>query len=88
MPMIEERAKFKLDAVDSLRAVKRIDVPILILAAEEDRRMDPVMVRTIYEVAGGPKEFWIIPGEGHESREFGKEFREKIFEFLKIIRKK
>jgi hypothetical protein len=46
------------------------------------------MVRTIYEVAAEPKEFWIIPGEGHESREFGKEFREKIFEFLKIIRKK
>jgi pimeloyl-ACP methyl ester carboxylesterase len=88
MPMIEERAKFKLDAVDSLRAAKRIDVPILILAAEEDRRMDPAMVRTIYEVAGGPKEFWIIPGEGHESRSFSKEYQEKIRTFLGKLRVK
>jgi hypothetical protein len=88
MPMIEERAKFKLDAVDSLRAVKRIDVPILILAAEEDRRMDPAMVRTIYEVAAGPKEFWIIPGEGHESRSFSREYQERIRTFLGKLRVK
>jgi hypothetical protein len=45
--------------------------------------MDPAMVRTIYEVAAEPKEFWIIPGEGHENRNFGREFRERISEFLK-----
>ena len=86
MPMIEERAKFKLDAVDSLRAIKQIHAPILILAAEEDRRMDPAMVRTIYEVAAEPKEFWIIPGEGHESRSFSKEYQKKICTFLGKLR--
>jgi hypothetical protein len=50
--------------------------------------MEPAMVRTIYDQAAGPKEFWIIPGEGHENREFGREFREKISEFLKITREK
>ena len=88
MPMIEERARFDVDEVDSLRAVGRIHAPILFLAAEEDRRMDPAMVRTIYDAAAGPKEFWIIPGEGHESRSFGKEYQEKIQTFLAKLRAK
>jgi len=88
MPMIEQRANFKVDAVDSLRAIKQIHAPILILAAEEDRRMDPAMVRTIYEVAAEPKEFWIIPREGHESRSFSKEYQEKIRTFLGKLRVK
>jgi len=88
MPMIEERARFDVDEVDSLRAVGRIHAPILFLAAAEDRRMDPAMVRTIYDAAAGPKEFWIIPGEGHESRSFGKEYQEKIQTFLAKLRAK
>jgi len=88
MPMIEERARFDVDEVDSLRAAGRIDAPILFLAAAEDRRMDPAMVRTIYDAAVGPKEFWIIPGEGHESRSFGKEYQEKIRTFLAKLRAK
>jgi hypothetical protein len=58
------------------------------LAGEKDVRMEPAMVKTIYDQAAGPKEFWIIPEEGHENREFGREFREKISEFLKVTRKK
>jgi hypothetical protein len=46
------------------------------------------MVRTIYEVAAEPKEFWIIPGEGHESRSFSKEYQEKIRTFLGKLRVK
>jgi pimeloyl-ACP methyl ester carboxylesterase len=88
MPMIEERARFDVDEVDSLRAAGRIHAPILFLAAAEDRRMDPAMVRTIYDAAVGPKEFWIIPGEGHESRSFGKEYQEKIRTFLAKLRAK
>jgi hypothetical protein len=44
--------------------------------------MPPEMVRTIYERAAGPKEYWMIPGEGHENRSFGQEFRDKIAEFF------
>jgi len=45
------------------------------------------MVRTIYDRAAGPKEFWVIPGEGHENRNFGEEFRKKISEFLGKLKK-
>ena len=87
-PMIERRLNFSLDEVDSLRAAAKIQAPMLVLAAEKDGRMEPAMVRTVYEAAAGPKEFWVIPGEGHESRKFGTQFQEKISEFLKSICKK
>jgi uncharacterized protein len=87
MPMIESRARFRVDEVDCLRAAEQIRAPVLVLAGEEDVRMPPEMVKTIYDRAAGQKEFWIIPGEGHENRGFGKEFREKIGQFLGKIRK-
>ncbi|NBS06459.1 MAG: alpha/beta fold hydrolase [Verrucomicrobia bacterium] len=63
-PMIESRANFRMDEVDSL---------------------DPAMVRTIYEAGAGPKEFWIIPGEGHENRTFQAKFCETIRDFLSRV---
>ena len=87
MPMIESRARFKVEDVDCLKAAALIRAPMLVMAGEKDERMPPAMVRTIYERAAGPKEFWIIPGEGHESRSFGQDFREKISQFLAQIRR-
>ena len=87
MPMIESRARFRVDEVDCLRAAEQIQAPMLLLAGEEDARMPPTMVRTIYDRAAGPKEFWVIPGEGHENRNFGNEFREKIADFLARLKK-
>jgi uncharacterized protein len=87
MPMIEQRARFQVDEVDCLKAAEQIRAPVLVLAGEEDVRMPPEMVRTIYDRAAGQKEFWIIPGEGHENRGFGEEFRAKIAGFLSRIRK-
>jgi pimeloyl-ACP methyl ester carboxylesterase len=87
-PMIEERAHFRMDDVNSLRAAAKIHAPMLVLAGEKDVRMDSAVVRTVYDAAGGPKEFWVIPGEGHENRKFGTQFQEKISEFLKSICKK
>ena len=86
MPMIEERAKFNVDEVDALKAAARIRAPMLVMAAERDHRMEPSMVRRIYEKAAGPKEFWIIPGEGHEARNFGDDFRNHIRAFLQRLR--
>ena len=86
-PMIEQRARFRIDDVNCLRAASEIRSPVLVLAGEEDMRMPPEMVRTIYDRAAGPKEFWVIPGEGHENRGFGQEFRDKIEKFLGRVRK-
>jgi len=87
MPMIESRVRFRVDDVDCLRAAEQVRAPLLVLAGEDDVRMPPPMVKTIYERAAGPKEFWVIPGEGHENRNFGNEFRKKIGDFLAGLKK-
>ena len=86
-PMIENRARFRMADVDCLQAAGRIRAPMLVLAAEKDTRMPIPVVRSVYDCAAGPKEFWVIPGEGHENRGFGAEFRKKIGDFLGKIRK-
>jgi pimeloyl-ACP methyl ester carboxylesterase len=86
-PMIESRANFRMADVDTIRAAGKIRAPMLVLAGEKDERMEPAMVRTIYDAGSGPKEFWIIPGEGHENRTFQAKFCEKIREFLSRVKK-
>jgi len=86
-PLIESRANFRMADVDSIRAAGKIRAPMLVLAGERDERMEPAMVRTIYDAGGGPKEFWVIPGEGHENRTFQEKFCEKIREFLSRVKK-
>jgi fermentation-respiration switch protein FrsA (DUF1100 family) len=85
-PMIESRVHFPMAEVDCLRAAGHIRAPMFVLAGELDERMPAAMVHTIYDKAAGPKDFWIIPGEGHENRKFGREFREKIQVFLAKLR--
>ena len=85
-PMIEQRARFRIDDVDCLRAAGEVRAPLLVLAAEKDTRMPIPVVRSVYDRAAGPKEFWVIPGEGHENRGFGKAFRTKIAEFFTKVR--
>jgi len=86
-PMIEQRARFRIDDVNCLRAAGEIRAPVLVLAAEKDTRMPIPVVRSVYDRAAGPKEFWVIPGEGHENRGFGLEFRKKISDFLGRLKK-
>ena len=86
-PMIEQRARFRIDDVNCLRAAREVRAPVLVLAAEKDTRMPIPVVRSVYDQAAGPKEFWVIPGEGHENRGFGAEFRKKISEFLGKLKK-
>ena len=81
------RGGSRVDEVDCLRAAEQIRAPVLVLAAEKDVRMPIPVVRSVYDRAAGPKEFWVIPGEGHENRGFGQEFRDKIGQFLGKIRK-
>jgi len=86
-PMIEQRARFRIDDVDCLRAAGEVRAPLLVLAAEKDTRMPIPVVRSVYDRAAGPKEFWVIPGEGHENRGFGEDFRKRISEFLGKLKK-
>ncbi|VVM06449.1 hypothetical protein MAMC_01099 [Methylacidimicrobium cyclopophantes] len=80
----ELERRFSLDPgkVDCVEAAQKIHVPILVLAAEEDRRMPVNVVQKIYEAAPEPKRWWVIPHASHEERTFGPDFRRVVADFL------
>ena len=81
-PMIEERAHFRMDDVNSLRAAAKIHAPMLVLAGEKDVRMDSAVVRSVYEAAAGPKEFWVSFQErGTRTERFRIRFRKRYEPF-------
>jgi hypothetical protein len=81
---IERRLHFAISEVDSFAAVAKIHAPLLVLAAENDRRMVPSSVRAIFDRANEPKRFYLIPGEDHETRRFEPGFRETVASFLDL----
>ncbi|QSR85161.1 alpha/beta fold hydrolase [Methylacidimicrobium sp. B4] len=68
--------------VDCVEAAQNIHVPILVIAAEEDRRMPIPVVQKIYDAASEPKKWWVIPHASHEERTFAPDFRHVVGDFL------
>lgn len=70
--------------VDCVEAARHIHAPILVLAAEEDRRMPVDVVHKIYDAAPEPKRWWVIPHASHEERTFASDFRRVVTDFLEF----
>ncbi|VVM07870.1 alpha/beta hydrolase [Methylacidimicrobium tartarophylax] len=68
--------------VDCVEAAQNIHVPILVIAAEEDRRMPVGVVHKIYDAAPEPKRWWVIPHSSHEERTFAPDFCRVVGDFL------
>ena len=69
--------------VDCVRAVRKIHVPVLLIAGELDQRMPPGDVRRIYEAANKPKAWFVVANAGHSFRPFNDDFRAAVIAFLK-----
>jgi len=73
---------------DVVEDVKRIKVPIILIAGELDDTVLPEYVKEIFDSANEPKRFIIIPGIGHDYRFNDSEValvNEKILEQLNSI---
>ncbi len=81
---LERRYSLDPGKVDCVDAAQKIHVPILVLAAEEDRRMPVNVVRKIYAAAPEPKKWWVIPHASHEERTFAPDFRRVVGDFLEF----
>jgi hypothetical protein len=55
------------DRFDSLAAIGKVKVPILILHGERDRIVPVRFGRALFDAAPEPKEFWLSPEAGHEN---------------------
>lgn len=70
--------------IDCVKAAGKIHVPLLVIAAEEDRRMPVNVVQKIYDAASEPKKWWVIPHASHEERTFAPDFRHVVGDFLEF----
>jgi len=73
---------------NSPKDVKKIKVPLILIAGELDKLVAPESVKEIFEKANEPKKFILIPGIGHDYRKNPSEVRlvnSKILEALELI---
>ena len=82
--MLQLRGGYDLKEASALLAVKKTDLPILIIHGEEDDMIPVAMANELYEAAAGEKELLIIPGAGHaQAMDKNPElFYDTIFSFL------
>lgn len=81
MPWLPFPSLLLRDRFDSLAAIGRITVPMLMLAGEEDRLTPPAMAAALAAAARAPVDRWIAPGAGHEELTTGHGF-DVVAEFL------
>jgi len=54
------------DGYDPIAVVARLAPrPLLVIAAEQDEICFPDEARALYDAAGSPKDFWLVPGAEH-----------------------
>ncbi|MDQ4048119.1 MAG: alpha/beta hydrolase [Actinomycetota bacterium] len=53
------------DAYPSLRLIRGLDAPLLVLHGERDDIVPVSQARTLFEAAPGPKQMHVFPGVGH-----------------------
>jgi pimeloyl-ACP methyl ester carboxylesterase len=61
----EDRGSFKIDAVDVVKAARRIAAPVLLVHGEMDRDTPPDHSRRIFSVLREPKRLILVPGAKH-----------------------
>jgi len=88
--LIAWKAHFRPADFDLENAVRRINLrPILFIGVEGDRRMPPVIARTLYGIATSPdKMLLIVPGTRHgEGFTSGREeYQQAVREFLEKVK--
>ena len=88
--VLQLRGGYDLKEASALEAVKKTNLPVLIIHGEEDDMVPVDMAYELYEAAGGEKELLIIPGAGHaQSMDKDPElYYDTIFQFLNWNRNK
>jgi uncharacterized protein len=75
------------DRYDVASTVARLDVPVLVIAGEEDRIVPASQSRAVYDAARGPKRFVQIDGADHNDAELftGEELLAQVRSFLEEV---
>ncbi|AXF55230.1 alpha/beta hydrolase [Salicibibacter kimchii] len=79
---VEWLLKYSFDSTD---IAPQTEHPLLALIAGEDEIVDPAYSKALVEKWGGPKESYVIEGEGHNTIHLSEEYRARIQEFLQAM---
>ena len=83
-PRLPSRS-FMTDRYETLRHLKRLTVPLLIIHGKDDRVVPLAMGRAVHAAAAGPKEIAVFPGAGHSDHyNFGS--YDAIYEWIARLR--
>ncbi|MBN2169292.1 MAG: alpha/beta hydrolase [Actinobacteria bacterium] len=77
----------EIDLYDSIRKIKSIDCPVLIIHGDKDDLIPASEGKALFEGADEPKDIFIVEGAGHNdvSMVAGPEYAERIADWLKNI---
>jgi pimeloyl-ACP methyl ester carboxylesterase len=58
--------------------------PVLMIHGEADTYIKPDMARALFQLAGGPRELWLVPGAKHNQalHVAGEEYRQRVLHFF------
>lgn len=75
------------DRFDAIDQIRRIRVPLLVIAGGQDRIVPTEQSRRLYEAAGEPKTMVVIPGADHNDAELaeGDDMIETVVRFLEPL---
>ncbi len=81
---IEPRLGISRQSMSPVTAISRLDIPVLIIAGENDRRTTLSDSRELFARAPEPKSLWVVPSARHENlhRFSAVEYERKILAFL------
>lgn len=85
LPIAERRASFAAEDVRPLDSMRSIERPVFFIHGEKDFYLPVRHSRALFEVARGPKEFWLVRKAGHAQclRVSGKEYGARLIDFFK-----
>jgi len=53
------------DRFEAAEAIREVTCPVLSVHGAKDGLIDPARGRALFDAARGPKEWWLVPGAGH-----------------------
>jgi len=76
--------KLLADRYPSIDRIGKVHVPVMVIAGDRDDTVPLEMSRRLYDAANEPKQFVMVPGAGHNDREFvnGRRMLDDIQGFL------
>jgi fermentation-respiration switch protein FrsA (DUF1100 family) len=58
------------DRYPSIDRIRSVHVPVMVIAGDRDDTVPEEMSRRLYDAANEPKKFVLVPGAGHNDKEF------------------